>query len=105
MTGYWHTRENSYEDMMMALVKKGPLAVSVDAGGWHDYSGGIFDGGNTRESEFGPHKPHLLDTAWRTAWITGESEIHGHRCGEREVSFESSDTILNVVMLHLVVWI
>lgn len=56
VTGYWHTRENSYEDMMMALVKMGPLAVSVDAGGWHDYTGGIFDGGNLTN----PNLDHLV---------------------------------------------
>lgn len=35
---------NDEDAIVDALVTKGPLAVSVDASGWHSYSGGIFDG-------------------------------------------------------------
>lgn len=56
VSGFWHTRENSYDDLMMALVTRGPLAVSVDAGGWHDYESGIFDGGNLTN----PNLDHLV---------------------------------------------
>eukprot|EP00666_Eupelagonemidae_sp_cell4sb_P007977 gene7977-823_t len=31
---------------MRAVATVGPLAVSVDAGAWHDYEEGIFSGGN-----------------------------------------------------------
>ena len=56
ITGYWHTTTISYADLLMALVTKGPLAISVDAGAWHDYSGGIFDGGNKTN----PDLDHLV---------------------------------------------
>ncbi len=46
VTGYVTTRTNNYEDLMEYVATKGPLAVSVDASDWHDYAGGIFDGGN-----------------------------------------------------------
>ena len=37
---------NSLEAMMTAVGLVGPLAISVDAGAWHDYESGVFDGGN-----------------------------------------------------------
>ena len=36
---------NSYGAIMDAL-QAGPLTVTVDAGGWHDYEEGVFSGGN-----------------------------------------------------------
>ena len=30
----------------MAALVDGPLAVSVDAGAWHDYESGVFTGGS-----------------------------------------------------------
>jgi cathepsin L len=32
--------------MLEAVATKGPITITVDAGGWHDYATGIFDGGN-----------------------------------------------------------
>jgi len=46
VTGHVSTTPNSYEELINNLVTKGPLAVSVDASSWHDYAGGVFDGGN-----------------------------------------------------------
>lgn len=37
---------NSYEAVIDALANVGPLTVTVAAGDWHDYAGGIFSGGN-----------------------------------------------------------
>jgi cathepsin L len=37
---------NSYSDVMTAISSKGPLTITVDAGGWHDYEEGVFSGGN-----------------------------------------------------------
>ena len=44
ITGYRSTVPNSYADMMYTLATVGPLVISVDAEGWHDYSSGVFDG-------------------------------------------------------------
>jgi cathepsin L len=46
VTGFHATETNSYASLISNLALQGPLAVSVDASAWHDYSGGIFDGGN-----------------------------------------------------------
>jgi cathepsin L len=46
VTGFHATETNSYASLISNLALQGPMAVSVDAGAWHDYSGGIFDGGN-----------------------------------------------------------
>lgn len=43
--GYVKVENNSY-DAMMEAIAQGPVAVSVDAGGWHSYGGGVFDGCN-----------------------------------------------------------
>jgi len=45
VTGHVSLPTNSY-DAMMHGITEGPLAVSVDAGAWHDYEEGVFDGGN-----------------------------------------------------------
>ena len=46
ITGFRSTKTNSYADVLHTLATKGPLAVSVATDGWHDYAGGVFDGGN-----------------------------------------------------------
>eukprot|EP00041_Stephanoeca_diplocostata_P009384 m.144599 g.144599 ORF g.144599 m.144599 type:complete len:378 (-) comp17716_c0_seq1:16-1149(-) len=56
VTGYAATVTNSYESVMDALYTKGPLAISVDAGAWHDYETGVFDGGNSTN----PDLDHLV---------------------------------------------
>jgi len=45
VSGHVSLPSNSYDPMMMAITD-GPLAVSVDAGAWHDYESGVFTGGN-----------------------------------------------------------
>lgn len=37
---------NSYEDVMKVVATVGPVTITVDAGGWHDYESGVFSGGN-----------------------------------------------------------
>ena len=37
--------------MMKAIATVGPMAISVDAGKWHDYESGIFSGGNKTDPE------------------------------------------------------
>ena len=40
--GYERVASNDEAAVLAALVSKGPLAVNVDAGGWHDYESGIY---------------------------------------------------------------
>ena len=44
VTGHVAVAANSYDEVLDALVTKGPLTVTVDAGGWHDYETGIYSG-------------------------------------------------------------
>ena len=46
VNGYTNTVSNNYESMMTTLATVGPMAISVDAGAWHDYESGVFDRGN-----------------------------------------------------------
>jgi len=46
ITGHVSLPTNSYEAMLHTVATVGPLAITVDAGGWHDYESGVFDGGN-----------------------------------------------------------
>jgi cathepsin L len=41
--GFVRLASNSYNDLLNAVATVGPVAVSVDASLWSDYSGGIFD--------------------------------------------------------------
>lgn len=43
MHGWYNLPENKQEPLMRAIVEKGPVGVSVAAGSWHMYSGGVFD--------------------------------------------------------------
>ena len=84
VTGYHSTATNSYADLLHTLATVGPLAISVDAGGWHDYAGGVFDGGNHTN----PNLDHLVQLVgygtdeasgkdyWliRNSWTTGWGE-------------------------------
>ena len=45
VSGHVSLPSNSYDAIMSAIVE-GPMAVSVDAGAWHDYESGVFNGGN-----------------------------------------------------------
>ena len=60
VTGHVSLPSNSY-DAMMAAISEGPLAVSVDAGAWHDYESGVFTGGNHTN----PTLDHLVKGALR----------------------------------------
>jgi cathepsin L len=51
VTGFASPTSNSYAAMLEAVATKGPLAISVDAGDWHDYESGIFAGGNHTNPE------------------------------------------------------
>ena len=55
VSGHVSLPTNSYDAMMHAIAE-GPLAVSVDAGAWHDYEEGVFDGGNATN----PTLDHLV---------------------------------------------
>lgn len=44
MVGWERLPENRYEPLMRALVERGPVGVSVSAGAWFSYQGGVFDG-------------------------------------------------------------
>jgi hypothetical protein len=68
----------------LALLFLGPLAISVDAGDWHDYESGIFAGGNhtnpeldhlvqlvgygTETKENGGAKYWLVRNSWTPLW-------------------------------------
>lgn len=56
VSGFVSLPTNSEEAIMDAVASQGPLAVSVDAGAWHDYESGIFDGGNATN----PALDHLV---------------------------------------------
>ena len=56
VSGHVSVASNSYDAVMEALAHVGPLAVSVDAGSWHDYEEGVFDGGNATN----PALDHLV---------------------------------------------
>uniref|UniRef100_A0A0G4F3B8 Peptidase C1A papain C-terminal domain-containing protein n=1 Tax=Chromera velia CCMP2878 TaxID=1169474 RepID=A0A0G4F3B8_9ALVE len=83
----WHElTENSYEETMMHLAFKGPLAVSVAASSWRMYQTGVFDGcpslddnivinhavtlvGYGTDSVLGPY--WLLKNTWSPKWGEG----------------------------------
>jgi len=44
MTGWERLPENKYAPLLRAVAELGPVAVSVGAGGWDLYMGGVFDG-------------------------------------------------------------
>lgn len=44
MGGWERLPTNKYEPLMRAVVERGPVAVSVDAGDWSLYNTGVFDG-------------------------------------------------------------
>ncbi|CUF20208.1 cysteine peptidase, putative [Bodo saltans] len=46
VTGYTQVDSNNASATLEALVKKGPLAIAVDASTWNDYESGIFTGCN-----------------------------------------------------------
>ena len=50
--GYIALTKNSYEELMNAVAKMGPVAASVAASSWHDYESGVFvmEGGYTSEN-------------------------------------------------------
>jgi hypothetical protein len=51
VTGMENVASNSYAAVMDASANRGPMAISVDAGDWHDYETGIFSGGNKTNPE------------------------------------------------------
>ena len=44
ITGYTMVSSNYQDDMMHVVANIGPVAVGVDASGWKEYTGGVFDG-------------------------------------------------------------
>ena len=66
MTGHVSVASNSYGAVMDAIANTGPLAVSVDAGAWHDYETGIFDGGNHTNPDLGACVRARASHAWRS---------------------------------------
>eukprot|EP00035_Acanthoeca_spectabilis_P021596 m.439082 g.439082 ORF g.439082 m.439082 type:complete len:406 (+) comp18330_c0_seq1:222-1439(+) len=55
VTGFGVATSNNDAAVQAALLQ-GPLAISVDAGAWHDYESGIFSGGNKTN----PDLDHLV---------------------------------------------
>lgn len=51
VTGFVNVEPNNYQAVMTAIATNGPMAISVDAGDWHDYESGVFDGGNKTNPE------------------------------------------------------
>lgn len=80
VTGHVSLPANSYSAVMRAVATIGPLAVSVDAGAWHDYEEGIFDGGNHTNPDldhlvqlvgYGTEKGKdywLIRNSWNPTW-------------------------------------
>ena len=56
LKGHVSITSNSYSAVMDGIANIGPLAVSVDAGAWHDYETGVFSGGN----QTSPTLDHLV---------------------------------------------
>jgi cathepsin L len=46
VTGMTAVTSNDYAAVMTAIATVGPMTITVDAGGWHDYAEGVFTGGN-----------------------------------------------------------
>jgi len=46
VTGHVNLPSNQYEPLMQAVASVGPIAISVDAGSWSSYNGGVFAGCN-----------------------------------------------------------
>jgi cathepsin L len=44
LLGWERLAENKYEPLISAVAERGPVAVSVGAGGWQSYGTGVFDG-------------------------------------------------------------
>jgi cathepsin L len=69
VTGHISLPTNSYADIMNAVGTAGPLAVTVDAGAWHDYESGVFAGGNHTN----PDLDHLVQmVGYGTDKATGQ---------------------------------
>lgn len=85
ISGYVRVQTNSAEAAMAALHEHGPLAVVVDASGWHSYDSGVFDGCNASDLRLnhavqlvGYGRDHALDLDYwlvRNTWgiLWGES--------------------------------
>jgi cathepsin L len=56
LSGHVSLPSNQIDPIMQALATLGPLAISVDAGAWHDYEDGVFTGGNSTN----PDLDHLV---------------------------------------------
>lgn len=75
VTGYVNVPSNDADAVMDAVANIGPLAISVDAGDWHDYESGIFSGGNHTNPEL-DHLVQLVgygETTEGQYWIVRNS--------------------------------
>jgi len=63
VTGFVNVPTNDYTAVMTAVANEGPMAISVDAGDWHDYESGIFTGGNSTNPEL-DHLVQLVGYGW-----------------------------------------
>eukprot|EP01047_Picozoa_sp_COSAG01_P047950 COSAG01_NODE_4628_length_4864_cov_36.015530_2_plen_230_part_00 len=64
VTGHVSLPKNQYLPMLKAIATLGPLAISVDAGKWHDYEEGVFTGGNKTD----PQLDHLVQLVGCALW-------------------------------------
>jgi len=62
--GYRKIPSNSYHDVMAALVRKGPLAINVQANTWSDYESGIFAGCSDMSNVDLDHVVQLVGYGW-----------------------------------------
>jgi len=80
-SGYVSLPTNQYDPVMKALATIGPLAINVDASGWHSYENGVYSGCNLTspdinhvvllvgygtDPQFGDY--WLLRNSWTPVW-------------------------------------
>lgn len=92
MTGWERLPSNAYKPLLLALVKYGPVAISIAASDLHFYDNGIFDGCNSfvvnhavtlvgyGEDESGS-KYYLIQNSWG-AWWGEEGRVRVKRTDE-----------------------
>lgn len=81
MRGWERLGENSYEPLLRAVVERGPAVVSVSAGEWSLYQGGVFNGCSRDatidhavvlvgfgKDEGSGHKFWLIQNSWGPDW-------------------------------------
>jgi len=102
ITNYTVLPENEYDPLVNAVANYGPIAISVDAGEWGRYSGGVFDGCNQKNPDI-DHAVVLVgygtDDKLGDYWLVRNS--WGPSWGEKGyIRLKKSSTIQCGVDLH-----